>query len=113
MQTIDDLNSQIAKMIEERRREIITLKDRVNLLEKEITALEIRLNGGVALCNTTLSPREMQVINLVSKGATNLAIASELHLSVTTVKAHMRSIISKLNVKNRAAAVAALSNKLS
>jgi NarL family two-component system response regulator LiaR len=48
-----------------------------------------------------LSSREQQVLDLVAKGKTNNAIAENLFISTRTVKFHVSSILSKLNVKNR------------
>jgi NarL family two-component system response regulator LiaR len=48
-----------------------------------------------------LSSREQQVLDLVAKGRTNNDIAENLFISTRTVKFHVSSILSKLNVKNR------------
>jgi two-component system response regulator DegU len=48
-----------------------------------------------------LSSRERQVLDLVAKGKTNKNIADNLFISTRTVKFHVSSILSKLNVKNR------------
>lgn len=53
-----------------------------------------------------LSPREREILRLVAQGASNKEIAGDLYISQTTVKAHLRSILEKLDVKNRAEAVA-------
>jgi len=53
-----------------------------------------------------LSPREREVLQLVAEGATNREIASSLHLSEHTVNFHMKHILSKLHLRNRAQAVA-------
>jgi DNA-binding CsgD family transcriptional regulator len=49
----------------------------------------------------SLSPRELDVYRLLVRGATNSEIASELFLSVYTVKAHVASILSKLGLRDR------------
>ena len=54
----------------------------------------------------TLTPRERDVLRLVAAGATNREIASELFLSEHTVNFHVRNILAKLHLKNRAQAVA-------
>ena len=52
-----------------------------------------------------LSAREIDVLQLLAKGLTNQAVADRLVLSIHTVKAHTRSIYSKLAVNNRTQAV--------
>lgn len=53
-----------------------------------------------------LSEREREVLQYIAAGHTNQEIAEQLYLSLFTVKAHARTIFSKLNVKNRTQAVA-------
>jgi DNA-binding NarL/FixJ family response regulator len=53
-----------------------------------------------------LSPRECQVLELVTNGRSNQEIADELGIAYNTVKNHLRSILSKLGAKNRAQAAA-------
>jgi DNA-binding CsgD family transcriptional regulator len=52
-----------------------------------------------------LSEREMEVMRLVALGLTDSAIAERLVLSPRTVQGRLRSVYSKLGVKNRSAAV--------
>lgn len=52
-----------------------------------------------------LSPRERQVLALMTTGATNREIATRLHLSPHTVKEHASRLYRKLDVRNRAQAV--------
>jgi len=53
-----------------------------------------------------LTAREREVVQLVAAGATNKAIATELVVSVETVKSHMSSVMRKLGATSRAQAVA-------
>jgi NarL family two-component system response regulator LiaR len=52
-----------------------------------------------------LSPRELEVLALVAKGATNAEIARTLSLSLSTVGFHISNIIGKLGASNRTEAV--------
>lgn len=53
-----------------------------------------------------LTEREREVLQLVADGATNREIAGALYISEHTVSFHMKNILSKLHLKNRAQAVA-------
>jgi two-component system, NarL family, response regulator LiaR len=48
-----------------------------------------------------LSPRELEILKLLVEGCTNPEIAAMLFLSLSTVKAHIRSIMNKLAVDDR------------
>jgi DNA-binding NarL/FixJ family response regulator len=49
----------------------------------------------------SLSAREAEVLRLVARGQTNQQIAQNLLISVSTVKKHVRQVISKLGVSDR------------
>jgi DNA-binding NarL/FixJ family response regulator len=53
-----------------------------------------------------LSPRELEVLELVAAGMTNRDIAGELFLSEKTVARHLSNIFTKLGISSRAAATA-------
>jgi DNA-binding CsgD family transcriptional regulator/tetratricopeptide (TPR) repeat protein len=53
-----------------------------------------------------LTSRELQVLRLVARGATNRSIAAELVLSDRTIDRHVSNIFAKLDVSSRAAATA-------
>jgi DNA-binding CsgD family transcriptional regulator len=48
-----------------------------------------------------LSPREMEVMALISQSMTNEEIADKLFLSSKTVKTHLRNIFAKGGIRNR------------
>ncbi|MDR7146935.1 response regulator transcription factor [Rhizobium sp. BE258] len=50
---------------------------------------------------SSLTTREVQILDLICKGTQNKIIADELHLSENTVKVHVRNIYKKMNVRNR------------
>ncbi len=52
-----------------------------------------------------LSPREMEVLQLLAKGLSNKEIAAQLGLVVGTVKIHVANIFSKLGVSDRTQAL--------
>ncbi len=54
-----------------------------------------------------LTPREEEVLDLIAKGMRNKEIASKLRISEDTVQEHVKSMMKKLDVHERAAAVAA------
>jgi DNA-binding NarL/FixJ family response regulator len=54
----------------------------------------------------TLSEREVEVLTLIAQGETNRGTAARLFISEATVKTHLLHIYAKLDVNDRAAAVA-------
>ncbi|MBN1219348.1 MAG: GAF domain-containing protein [Anaerolineae bacterium] len=71
-------------------------------------AIAIQNAKGVAQLKQAynLSEREREVLTLLIQGRTNKEIAEALTVSINTVKKHVQSIFTKLNVDSRAAAVA-------
>jgi DNA-binding NarL/FixJ family response regulator len=60
-----------------------------------------------------LSPREVEVLELLVRGQSNRQIAGDLSISSSTVKNHVHHIIGKLGVSDRVqAAILALDHKL-
>jgi DNA-binding NarL/FixJ family response regulator len=55
----------------------------------------------------TLSRREIEVLGLIARGATNREVAAKLFITEATVKTHLLHLFAKLGVNDRAAAVAA------
>jgi DNA-binding NarL/FixJ family response regulator len=54
-----------------------------------------------SLKHTDLTEREIEVLRLIAKGATNREIAEELIISEGTVKTHISNILSRLNLRDR------------
>jgi DNA-binding NarL/FixJ family response regulator len=52
-----------------------------------------------------LTPRELEVVELVGRGHTNTEIADELVISEVTVKSHIGHIFTKLGLRDRAAVI--------
>lgn len=63
--------------------------------------------------NYNLTIREAQILKLITEGYSNIEIAEELFVSINTTKAHVASILQKLEVEDRLqAAVKALKYKI-
>jgi len=58
-------------------------------------------DDSINLIQHRLSQKEQEVIYLVIEGLTNDAIASDLEITIRTVKAHISSIFTKLHVNDR------------
>lgn len=85
-----------------------------------ISAVQLVLSGGIYLprvllnpkkqkfnntVKSALTPRQTEVLTLLTNGESNKAIARDLGLSDITVKAHLSAIFKALNVSNRTQAV--------
>jgi two-component system, NarL family, response regulator LiaR len=82
-------------------------KVRTVIVEKEIRVNAgdpFRLNEEEAN-RLGLSKRELEVLQLMSEGMSNLEIAEQLFVSVNTVKTHTSRIFEKLEVKRRTQAI--------
>lgn len=66
-------------------------------------AQEIAMHAG----DETLSPRELEILQLVADGHANKGIAWKLSISEDTVKAHLKNVFAKLDVRDRTQAVTA------
>lgn len=68
--------------------------------DREASAVQIPATG------ETLTPRQVEVLDLLAAGATNKEIAADLFISVHTVKRHVSAILARMNVSTRTEAAA-------
>jgi two-component system, NarL family, response regulator LiaR len=68
----------------------------------ELVRSEVRMRP----VKSVLTPREWEVLDLLTTGATTEHIANELVVSLETVQSHIKHILSKLGVHSRAEAIA-------
>jgi DNA-binding CsgD family transcriptional regulator len=88
-------------------------KDRLERLYEESNDRGLARRAGFRTRSTRspeelLTPREMEVLNLIARGMRTLEIARALFISPSTTKVHVRHILEKLGVRTRAEAVARL-----
>jgi RNA polymerase sigma factor (sigma-70 family) len=76
------------------------------LTERVFAQVRRSANAQASAAFSALSDQERRILVLVAKGKTNHEIAQDLHLSEGTVRNYVSSILSKLNVANRAEAAA-------
>jgi len=74
-------------------------------------AIALRLMDRMRAPDAALSRREIEVLQLVADGHSNLQISQQLFLSQATVKSHLAHIYTKLAVDSRTAAVAAATTR--
>ena len=92
------------------REELLDCIRRVSRGETSIPpSLLEKLAAGMS--SDALTGRELDVLTLLARGKSNKEIGANLYISETTVKAHLRSIFSKLDVLSRTEAIAAASHR--
>ena len=74
-------------------------------------AIALRLMDRMRAPDAALSRREIEVLQLVADGHSNLQISQQLFLSQATVKSHLAHVYTKLGVDSRIAAVAAATTR--
>ncbi len=83
------------------RGRLVVAKEKMQAAE-----IELRIDKPTSSSQDDLSDREKEVLKLVGKGETNREIAENLVISEHTVKVHLRTILNKLNLRNRQQAAA-------
>jgi NarL family two-component system response regulator YdfI len=81
------------------------------ILARVLSARSASVPGPVHTVDSTLTERELEVLQSAARGERNKEIAYKLGITERTVKAHLASIYQKFNVDSRAAAVAVAAQK--
>jgi NarL family two-component system response regulator YdfI len=81
------------------------------ILARVLAARPASALGPVTPIDSTLTERELEVLQAAARGERNKEIAYKLGITERTVKAHLASVYQKFNVDSRAAAVAVAAHK--
>jgi DNA-binding NarL/FixJ family response regulator len=92
------------------REELLSCIRRVHSGETVIPpSLITKLTAGIS--SESVTGRELEVLTLLARGKSNKEIGTTLYISESTVKSHLRSIFTKLNVLSRTEAIATASRQ--
>lgn len=84
-----------------------------HIVLRAATSTKLKENATIVKSDYSLTTRELQILKLITEGYSNTDIANELSVSINTTKAHVASILQKLEVDDRLqAALKALKNKI-
>jgi DNA-binding NarL/FixJ family response regulator len=96
--TLDDLVRTIRSVAEGAH---VLPPQMTSTLFSQIARAAVESGRPEALDAVRMTTRERQVINLISEGLGNKQIAARLHVSIHTVKSHVRNIMEKLALHTR------------
>jgi DNA-binding CsgD family transcriptional regulator len=104
------INSVVVEPTEDGRpgKIIVMLTDLTREIESEVSLhriLEQNSRVRKKYRDMKLTPREREVLQLISRGRTNKQIASDLNISLHTVDSHRKHLLAKFDVNNTAALV--------
>ena len=70
--------------------------------------IKAALNGTMATSHPELTPRQREIVGLIARGASDREIGGRLGITTSTAQKHVQALLRRLDVPNRAAAVAAM-----
>jgi DNA-binding NarL/FixJ family response regulator len=70
--------------------------------------IKAELNGTMATRHPELTPRQREIVALIAHGASDREIGGRLGITTSTAQKHVQALLRRLDVPNRAAAVAAM-----
>lgn len=73
----------------------------VEALRNIMAGEQVILGSQKHACPTTLTPRQIETLRLLSRGMTNKEIATELQISPTTVREHVSGLLALFACENR------------
>jgi two-component system nitrate/nitrite response regulator NarL len=86
---------------------VVAVARGVTVIAPEVqSGLVDELRGQAGPARPVLTDRELQILRLIAGGLQGQQIAEQLFISASTVKTHVKSVLEKLGVHDRAAAVA-------
>lgn len=119
LRTFTDLGQTMALLVEVCLQKLINQaygfqkqrRDQLIIYIKKLQAIfmaqeSAALESSARARSNPLSKRELELLTLIASGCSNKEIASQLFISLATVKRHTVNIFTKLDVKNRTEAVA-------
>lgn len=82
-------------------------KPKVTIIEKEVYVShpEAFVFNETEWAKLNLSPREWDVLQLITQGMSNAEIAEKLFVSLSTIKTHASNVFVKMEVKSRTQAI--------
>jgi two-component system, NarL family, response regulator len=85
--------------------DLIRVVREVHAGQKPMIGPEVQARLAERAAGPTLTPREIQVVELISRGMRNKEIAAALGITEETAQVHVKNILAKLKVQDRTAAV--------
>jgi DNA-binding NarL/FixJ family response regulator len=87
------------------QQQVLSKQEAEAWIQKRADRFGKRLADDRSAGETSLTPREMEILEMICRGASNKDIARDLGISYQTVKNHVTAILHKLDVKDRTQAV--------